>query len=556
MDLMENPFYRLGASTRDNRRQLQVLAEEAGLIGDHIKIEQALSELTKPKNRLAVEVAWLPGIAPKRASAILKVLMNDPLQAFDEQQNLPPISRANMIATMISRLGEMNNNFSSKDYVDNVEVAFECLRDAYSEIDPEDLLRLINEERMVSGFPEITNIGLIESELVNRRQYYKRMLKQAIDQMPSQMLVQTISDMVQSSIEEYGVCSILLDDIIDAYELEAQQFLQTEKSNVLMLVDNARKLINAGKSDDILNQTIDQLEQVVRNWDMVASPIQLSYARRGLDHSDSIEIAGALRGFAVEMFNEHGRLGISQRITELIKEVFNEIEEITERAEDDINQLQEIEVNQIKYLAEKDKRDADWVKEISYTTKVGLFRNRLEISPEGILWKDTLWPLDSINLVRWGATRNYRNGIYTGTDYSISFGNKEGMSVVSTRSGEVYEQFIDRLWKAVCTRLLFEFLEGLANDKKYWFSSSLRVDDCGVELEKVKLFGANEKVYYRWSDVFIWNEPGKFCIGQKDKKVKAALSYQDVSNVHILEATIRAFFKTPHEKMSSLLEAN
>jgi predicted membrane protein len=104
--------------------------------------------------------------------------------------------------------------------------------------------------------------------------------------------------------------------------------------------------------------------------------------------------------------------------------------------------------------------------------------------------------------------------------------------------------------------LLFEFLEGLANSQKYWFSSKLRVDDYGVEIEKSKWFGKKEKFYYKWSDVAIWNEPGKLCIGSKDKKVTTDLSYQYVSNVHILEAAIRAFFKKSSEKMSSLLEAN
>ncbi|MGI6421408.1 MAG: hypothetical protein ACOX0N_04275 [Syntrophomonadaceae bacterium] len=556
MDLMENPFYKLGATIRDNRRQLHDLADEASLIKDHMEIEKALSELTKPKNRLSAEVAWLLGIAPKRASAIINVLMNEPLKSLDEEQNLPPISRANMIATMISRLAILSSKFSSNVYADIVEFSFVSLIDAHDQFNSEALLHLINEERLVSGFPEVADIRLIENELLQRRQYYKQVVKLAMDQMPPDKLIQTITKIVQSSISNYGQCSILLDDIIDTYEIEAQQFLQTEKSNISVLIENAMNLVNSKKSDDILNQTIDELECVVKNWDIVASPIQLSYASRGIDHSDSIEIARSLREFAVEIFNEHGKLEISQRITKLIKDVFNEIEEISEQAAEDINIIQEIKANHAQYYAEKDKIDAKWAKEISYSTKIGLLRSKLEISPEGVLWKNTLWPLDSIRLVRWGATKNYMNGIHAYTDYVISFGNEQSLSTVNTRNGEVYNQFINRLWKAVCTRLLFEFLEGLANSQKYWFSSKLRVDDYGVEIEKSKWFGKKEKFYYKWSDVAIWNEPGKLCIGSKDKKVTTDLSYQYVSNVHILEAAIRAFFKKSSEKMSSLLEAN
>ena len=134
------------------------------------------------------------------------------------------------------------------------------------------------------------------------------------------------------------------------------------------------------------------------------------------------------------------------------------------------------------YYAEKDKIDAKWAKEISYSTNIGLLRSKLEISPEGVLWKNTLWPLDSIRLVRWGATKNYMNGIHAYTDYVISFGNEQSLSTVNTRNGEVYNQFINRLWKAVCTRLLFEFLEGLANSQKYWFLQNLESTITGWRL--------------------------------------------------------------------------
>ena len=204
MDLMENPFYKLGATIRDNRRQLHDLADEASLIKDHMEIEKALSELTKPKNRLSAEVAWLLGIAPKRASAIINVLMNEPLKSLDEEQNLPPISRANMIATMISRLAILSSKFSSNVYADIVEFSFVSLIDAHDQFNSEALLHLINEERLVSGFPEVADIRLIENELLQRRQYYKQVVKLAMDQMPPDKLIQTITKIVQSSISNYG----------------------------------------------------------------------------------------------------------------------------------------------------------------------------------------------------------------------------------------------------------------------------------------------------------------------------------------------------------------
>ena len=376
-----------------------------------------------------------------------------------------------------------------------------------------------------------------------------------MDQMPSAQLIRTLANLVQYSVETYNECSILLDDIIDAYELEAQQFLQSEKANIKVLIENTRRLADMSNRENDLIKLMNQTEIVVKNWDMVASPIQLSYASRGLSHGDSDEISRDLRDLAIFFGNEHGRYDLSQRIIGIIQNVFDEIDEITELAEQDFNRVQELEVARIQYQKESIKRDAEWAREITYQTKIGLFQHRLEISPDGVLWKDQLWPLESISSVRWGATRNSINGIPTGTDYLICFGNEYGMNTISTRNGNTFNQFIDRLWKGVCVPLMVKFVSELSEGKKFRYSSNLKVDDFGVELEKFKFIGASEKLYYPWSEVVIWNEPGMFCIGERSKKVKAALSYQDVNNVHILEAAIRIFFKGPGDKLSSILEA-
>lgn len=552
MDLFENPFYLLGASTRDNRRQVQSLAEDYSLLHDQVEADKILAALTKPVNRLTAEMSWILGIAPRKVQTMVSKVYDDPISAFEEQI-FEPLSRANLISAVIHRLSSYHKQLPDSDYAKFVERAFDALMDAYEAIDTEDLLSLINEERNASGFPEVQNVEIVEKELGQRRQYYKKVIKQALDEMPSQLLIKSLSNMVQYSVAEYDECSILLDDVIDAYELEAQQFLQSEKSNIMVLIKNIKGLADSGTKENELIKQIEQMEMVVKNWDLVASPIQLSYASRGLNHGDSDEIAQDLRSLAIFFGNEHGRYDLSQRIIGLIREVFEEIDEIAELAEQDFDQVLELEAQHIQYLDERKRKDAEWEKEITYRTKIGLFQNRLEISPEGILWKDKLWPLESISSVRWGATRKSINGIPTGTEYLIYFGNGYDMSTISTRDGKVFEQFIDCFWKGVCVPLLVKFVSELSEGKKFRFSSELRVDDYGVELEKYKFFGDNEKLYYPWSDVVIWNQPGMFCIGERSKKVKAALSYQEVNNVHILESAIRIFFKQPGDRLSSIL---
>ena len=64
MDLRQNAFFVLGATTRDDRRRIVELAEKKSLLSDEERVREARSTLTHPMKRLAAEVAWLPGMGP------------------------------------------------------------------------------------------------------------------------------------------------------------------------------------------------------------------------------------------------------------------------------------------------------------------------------------------------------------------------------------------------------------------------------------------------------------------------------------------------------------
>ena len=53
----------------------------------------------------------------------------------------------------------------------------------------------------------------------------------------------------------------------------------------------------------------------------------------------------------------------------------------------------------------------------------------------------------------------------------------------------------------------------------------------------------------------IGNRPGAFYIAKKgDPKLSVELSYQEVDNVHILEAAMRMFWKRVSPRLSDLLD--
>ncbi|SPY07092.1 hypothetical protein [Oligella urethralis] len=546
MDLLQNPFHILNASPRDNRRRIMELADERSLLLDSSECMEARSELTNPRKRLSAEVAWLPGIGPKRAGELLSIIESSPTDLL-AVGNLSSIARANLLAAGIARLPDHNAD-DVAEWI--LEIAW-----AFEDLDSDELSVIINEERIVSGFPEVSDLSAVEAEIQERRRHYRKVIKSALDNLSPKELVEAVTVTVESATddgEEHG--PILIADLVDSYEVEAQGFLDKEEGNIIALVGKLRAAVDAERSDSTLAPMVNQLIQIVKNWDTVAQSIQVSTKSRGLDHDASHRVANLVRSLAIHMFNEHGKLDFSQQLTNMLQEVFAEVAEVAERTAEDADALAEIAEEQLRYVEGLVNKAEEWRREITYEAEVGaIFKDKLRISPEGIEWKGRRWDLDSITRVRWGGTKHSVNGIPTGTMYSIVFGNSSNYTSIELKKEATYSNFIDRLWKAVGVRLLTEYLQGLREGKKYRFGSTI-MSDHGMELERKKLFGSNERIFCRWSELVVWNGAGVFCIGKKDdKKLAAAFSYQEEDNIHVLEAVIRMFWKQGGDRLSSLL---
>lgn len=359
MDLLQNPFHILNASPRDNLRRIMELADERSLLLDSSECMDARSDLTNLRKRLSAEVAWLPGIGPKRVGEVLSLLKSSPtdLLAVD---NLSSIARANLLASGLARLPDHNAD-DVAEWILEISWAFE-------DLDPEELRVIINEERVVSGFPEVSDLSAVESEIQERRRHYRQVIKSALDNLSPKELVEAVTVAVESATddgEEHG--PILIADLVDSYEVEAQGFLDKEEGNIRALVEKLRAAVDAERPDSALAPMVNQLIQVVKNWDTVAQPIQVSTKSRGLDHDASHRVAGLVRGLAIHMFNEHGKLDFSQQLTNMLQEVFAEVGEVAERTAEDADALGEIaeqrvlhsEVSKIEELTTQIKADVD-----------------------------------------------------------------------------------------------------------------------------------------------------------------------------------------------------
>ena len=531
--LHQSAFSVLGVTTRDNRKRIVELAEEKSLELDHDVCQKARSDLTNPRTRLSVEIAWLPGVSPRKASQLVENLVNDPM-AIRQESGLPTLAHLNLLAAAFEAVDGKHDADDLAEFI--MEAAYLA-----EDLTPEEVLRDINEDRAVSGFPEVRALDQIEAELTERKRYYRGAIKEAINRLPPMTLIQVMTetvDGVTSGGEDHAPG--LIDDLVDSYEVETHGILQKEAENVHKLIKAARD--HAGSGEAAVKPYVDKLDAVARNWDKIAQPIQLSSKARGIDHEASRDLAYEIRGLAIELFNKHDMLVQSQRLTGLIQEIFSEVPEIADRVEEDADALADI-FQQRKQAA---SRQDEWAREITYRAEIGvMFKDTLSISPQGLSWKGQNFPLDSITRVRWGGVSHSVNGVPTGTTYTIAFGNRNSEAVVELKKQDIYNTFIDKVWRAVGVRLLTEMLEALKDGRDLHFGDALLHDD-GITLVRRKFLGSNEKVRCSWGQVHVWSADGSFCIGAKDdKKVNAGISYIHGANTHVLEQAIRMGFKKP-----------
>jgi len=525
--IQQNPFALLGVTTRDDRRRIVELAEEKSLELDHDACQKARSDLTSPRMRLGAEMSWLPGVSPGKAAQFVSTLHSDPM-SLREESGLPTLAHLNLLA---SAFEAVDGNDSADDVANFIqEMAY-----LVDDLAAEQVLRDINEDRSVSGFPEVKGIEQVEAELSERKRYYRNAIKDALNRLPPASLVDAMTaavDQITGGGEDHA--PELIDDLVDSYAVETQGFLQKEAESVEKLINAARDSATSGEK--VVKPIVDKLVVVAKNWDKVAQPIQLSAKARGIDHDPSHEIAYSIRSLAIDLFNEHDMLDQSQRLTGLIQELFAELPEVVERVEQDSEALADIFQNRKMNEAQKD----EWARDITYRAEVGvMFKDVLSISPDGLSWKNQRFPLDAVTRVRWGAVRHSVNGIPTGTTYTLAFGDNRSEAVVELKKESTYSTFLEKLWKAVVIRLLTELFETLQGGNEVRFGEATLSDD-GITLVKHKFLGANEKIRCSWAQVHVWGADGSFYIGSKDdKKTYVGLSYIHAANTHVLEQAIR-----------------
>ena len=528
-DFRTNPFYILDATTRDNRTKILQLAEDKSLEIDHEACQKARSELTTPKARLKAELCWLPGLSPKRVSDTILQLKLNPY-SIEKISSLPALAHANLLSFAIKQI--------DTEHSDIFISMIEQIIDISEEFNIDEIVRDINEERTIAGFPEISSDLEFEEHLAEIKRSYVKTIITKINELPSSKLVEVMTSLVDEATQGGEIqASSIIDDLVDDYTLHTQQYLADEADNILKLIDAIRD--RASNGEGYISKIIDQLITITASWDAVAQPIQLSQKVRGIEHDISNKVGFALRSLSVDLFNDYDYSEQTKKLNQLLLDYFSELRELSDKVEEDADALADIFQNR----EQKKNKQKEWSDFIRYRAEIGtFFKDVIAIDENQISWKDERYPIDSVTRIAWGATRNSVNGVPTGTTYTIRFGNNKNTSYIETRKEDIYSNVIDRLWRTAGVAILTDMCNVMKSGKGFNFSTATVWDD-GVTLTKTKWLGSDEKIKFGWDKMTVWSSNGNFVIGTTDRKLSVELSYMELYNVHVLEQIIRVFFK-------------
>ncbi len=520
--LASNPFAILRVTTRDDRERIMEAAEDRSLMIDPNACQDARAILTNPRRRMDAELAWFPGTSPSAASRAASA------RSLAEISTLP-LGGVAKINAMLGVPGPFDK--------EQLQHLLDIVTTEAEDVSAEAVLRDINEDREVAGFPSFRSVDGVAQALGERRQEWRRAMVGTMSTTPTLIMVEALYALVEEVLAD-GRFPHLLHELIDDYALRAQPFIRSEAETAQRLITRMREL--APKRPDALPPLMDALEKLLSTWEQLTRPMQISATLLGRTDEDSEQLAFGIRSLSIYLYNDHQLLHESRRVSTMVASNFQAIPRIADKIAEDAAALDD--------LAEQQQ---DRHAHLAYAADIGTFnKSRLSIDASALEWKGQTYPLATIAYARWGAVRRSVNGIPTGTDYLIAWGDGTKSVMVEFRNTEIFEAFTSRLWTALGERRLTEIIDVLRSGSTIRFGPAV-IGDESVVIKRKKLFG-EEDAEFPWSEVTVSTADGAFIIsGPAGSKASSALSYRDVDNVHFLEVVIRKAFSDGHVKLSN-----
>lgn len=521
----------------DNKRRIMELAEEKSLFGDEEAVEEAKTILLDPIRRIDAELSWFPELGNMSAQEIIQYYVDNLESQYPK--TLEGISRINHNAKILKSFTGDNE---ALDCLGENAIANGILHMAWGfrDLDVEKLTNQINQHRWQGGFPIIADKFLFTEKIDARRSEVMGIIWCWMDSIPIDALLKTLYLISgQDTNDGKMQASILVEDIVRFFEnnMMTREFMESEPKAIQDLLESIKQSVN--ENQVYVMNLIKALGGELQKWQNVVAPMQIVAASHGKEHIVSSNVLYNIRDISIELNNEYNKPELSIKLMDLIgrNAADKYIPSFRKVRYKDKTALQQI----MNDRAEAEKEQREFERSIFYSTELGLFNNKFQISVKGIEWRGRVTPLNEITGVSWGTIQTTMNGFTVSRDCKIVYQTASGIEELNPNY-EKYIEITERMWNALAIPIYGRMMKRII-DGETLSVGNIKFNDNGVYLFKPKWFSSEER-YYSWKESFtIYNGNGTFVIKKKGEDCSASASYRDDMNTHIFEFAIRQFFK-------------
>jgi hypothetical protein len=383
ISLYKSPFYLLEVSPRDTSEYIIDQVETLSLIKDQDECLDMQNQLLNLNSRLKYEMEWLPGVEPSKIMSLIEALKLNSPHVFNKEL---PLAQANLVISYL----ELNiDKLTDKDSIDAIII----LGNLTDKFKAKEIQEIINKDRKLSKFPEIKDCNQIENELGQRKQAFIRSLEFFLNTLESASLLKIVTSVIEQATNNgSSYAPDLIYRFIERYNLLTESILESE---VIKINDLISKIKDKYQKDDLqINKEINQLVNMVTNWDYIAQPSQLAAQSQEIEHKVSKDLANSLRNLGVHLFNINNLSKIPEEINKLISDVFKELPQVFAAAAEDNIQIKKISADQRKINRQNEQVVEENLQRMKYEAEWGIFDTQnLEISNKFIIFNGTklLW---------------------------------------------------------------------------------------------------------------------------------------------------------------------
>ena len=169
----------------------------------------------------------------------------------------------------------------------------------------------------------------------------------------------------------------------------AQSLKQFER--IKEQVDTLQTAADAKKSDSILRPMVIGLTQSVNKWDAAAQPIEANQS-----------VSLLVRGLALHLWNEHGKLDLSLQLTNVLQKVFGGVDDIANRLAEDTRVLNQFAKQRARMIEgvekfEKIKDQVEKLRGAADAERSDAFMNSMaaELIQSLNIWDDSTQPIEA-----------------------------------------------------------------------------------------------------------------------------------------------------------------